>query len=212
MNSDLRKDCPMRHENGNCTVAGGFCTAVNNSICEALHNAYDAGQSAFARRVRQMLPSLPEFSVIDTKTGEYPDLWDIALNEAWAKELIYCDMEGFAIEEDGTLILLDECGKHAYCPEGRFKVAFSMPQVRPEESPPLTVEELKQLPLKEWVWIEAVYPQSGSSSEGAYYRKCSGYALETIFECGYPGWSTCYDYADYGKTWRAYNHPPKKGG
>ena len=41
--TDKRKDCPMRHENGNCTVAGGFCTAVSDSICEALHNAFDCG-------------------------------------------------------------------------------------------------------------------------------------------------------------------------
>lgn len=40
---DFRRNCPMRHENGNCTVAGGFCTAVNDPICEALHNAYDSG-------------------------------------------------------------------------------------------------------------------------------------------------------------------------
>lgn len=38
-----RKDCPMRHENGNCTPAGGFCTAVNDPICTALHNAYECG-------------------------------------------------------------------------------------------------------------------------------------------------------------------------
>jgi hypothetical protein len=38
-----RKDCPMRHENGNCLPAGGFCTSVNDSICEALHNAYNCG-------------------------------------------------------------------------------------------------------------------------------------------------------------------------
>ena len=62
------------------------------------------------------------FDVIDTKTGEYPDLWDIALKEDWAKGLMYCDMEGFAIEEDGTLFLLDECGKFRYCPIGRFEV------------------------------------------------------------------------------------------
>ena len=40
-----RKDCPMRHKNGNCLPAGGFCTAVNDSICEALHNAYECGKS-----------------------------------------------------------------------------------------------------------------------------------------------------------------------
>lgn len=64
------------------------------------------------------------FTVIDVKTGEYPDLWEIALNEEWAKSLMYCDMEGFAIQEDGTLILLDECGGHKYCPEGRFKIVW----------------------------------------------------------------------------------------
>ena len=45
-----RKDCPMRHENGNCTVAGGFCTAVNNPICEALHNAFDCGYRSALRQ------------------------------------------------------------------------------------------------------------------------------------------------------------------
>lgn len=39
-----RKDCPMRHENGNCTAAGGFCTAVNDPICEALRNAFKCGE------------------------------------------------------------------------------------------------------------------------------------------------------------------------
>lgn len=50
---DLRKDCPMRHENGNCAVIGGFCTAVNDPICEGLHNAYDNGYRDAAIRARQ---------------------------------------------------------------------------------------------------------------------------------------------------------------
>ena len=41
---DREKNCPMRHKNGNCLPAGGFCTAVNKSICEALHNAYKTGK------------------------------------------------------------------------------------------------------------------------------------------------------------------------
>ena len=41
---EIRIGCPMRHENGNCLVAGGFCTAVNTTICEALHNAYHTGE------------------------------------------------------------------------------------------------------------------------------------------------------------------------
>lgn len=44
--TEQRKNCPMRHENGNCTAAGGFCTAVNDTICEGLHNAYDCGRRA----------------------------------------------------------------------------------------------------------------------------------------------------------------------
>ena len=64
------------------------------------------------------------FTVIDNQTGKKPDLEKIALEEKWASELVYCDMEGFAIEEDGCLLLLDECGQHAYCPEGRFTVQF----------------------------------------------------------------------------------------
>ena len=63
-----------------------------------------------------------KFTVLDTRTGQEPDLWNIALTEDWAKDLMYCDMEGFALEEDGTLLLLDECGKYAYCPEGRFRI------------------------------------------------------------------------------------------
>lgn len=38
-----RADCPMRHESGNCMPAGGFCTAVNDPICDALQNAYRQG-------------------------------------------------------------------------------------------------------------------------------------------------------------------------
>ena len=48
--TDKRTDCPMRHENGNCTVSGGFCTAVNDPICEALHNAFDCGYRSALRQ------------------------------------------------------------------------------------------------------------------------------------------------------------------
>ena len=68
------------------------------------------------------------FTVIDTKTGQYPDTWEIARKEEWAKCLCYCDIEGFAVEEDGTLVLLDECGKVAYCPEGRFRIIPEPPK------------------------------------------------------------------------------------
>ena len=62
------------------------------------------------------------FCVIDKKTGKEADIYNIALNEEWANHLIYCDMEGFAIQEDGTLVLLDECNNMAYCPFDRFEI------------------------------------------------------------------------------------------
>jgi hypothetical protein len=64
------------------------------------------------------------FTVIDNKTGRYPDCEKIVLNEEWAKHLIYCDIDTFAITEDGGLILLDDCGNCVFCPADRFKVIF----------------------------------------------------------------------------------------
>ena len=64
------------------------------------------------------------FHVTDVLTGKEADPYEIALNEDWAKGLMYCDMEGFAIEEDGSLILVDECGRYEYCPIGRFEVVW----------------------------------------------------------------------------------------
>lgn len=39
------ENCAMRHQNGNCLPAGGFCFCdYNKEICKALHNAYDMGR------------------------------------------------------------------------------------------------------------------------------------------------------------------------
>ena len=70
---------------------------------------------------------IKEFTVIDNNTGKQADQEEIALNEEWADGLMYCDMDGFAIMENGSLILIDECGKYAYCPEGRFTVVENAP-------------------------------------------------------------------------------------
>lgn len=65
-----------------------------------------------------------EFKVIDNNTGKEADIGKIALKEDWAKGLMYCDMQGFAILDDGNLVLLDECGKFEYCPSERFSIQF----------------------------------------------------------------------------------------
>lgn len=74
------------------------------------------------------------FDVIDLQTGKCPDLERIALNEEWAQHLLSCDMEGFHIDEDGTLCLADECGKYAYCPHGRFKIIVEIKDMQADYS------------------------------------------------------------------------------
>lgn len=64
------------------------------------------------------------FTVLDIETGTEPDLEKIAFGEPWAKDLIYCDMEGFVLGADGELYLLDECGNYKPCPSGRFRVVW----------------------------------------------------------------------------------------
>lgn len=71
---------------------------------------------------------MTKFKVIDVMTGVEADPYKIALKEPWAQHLMYCDMEGFAILEDGTLMLTDECGKYEFCPEGRFVVKWEVEQ------------------------------------------------------------------------------------
>lgn len=43
MKYDRKEPCPIRHENGNCTCIGGFCTAVPDPVCEGVRSAYDSG-------------------------------------------------------------------------------------------------------------------------------------------------------------------------
>ena len=70
------------------------------------------------------------FEVIDTKTNKAPDLRQIALTEDWAKGLTYCNMDCFAVDQDGLLVLLDTCGNYVYCPSGRFKTTVFIGEIK----------------------------------------------------------------------------------
>lgn len=78
---------------------------------------------------------------------------------------------------------------------------------------PLTMDEMRQMPIRDWVWIEVLTPDSFRSKEtvSAYYRKYDGYKTDEIFWCGYPGLGFGFDYSDYGKTWLAYRQKPEEG-
>lgn len=62
------------------------------------------------------------------------DLEKIALHEPWARHLVYCDMDCFAILEDGTLVLLDECGNYACPPPDEFTVRWEEGRFERKES------------------------------------------------------------------------------
>lgn len=62
------------------------------------------------------------FDVYDNKTCEVvrsAELTEIS-EEPWASCLFACQLDGFAICEDGSLILTDLCGGYATPPSGRF--------------------------------------------------------------------------------------------
>ena len=68
---------------------------------------------------------MKSIQVIDTKTRVYPDVEQIVTTEEWAKGMIYRETDTFAMTENGNLILLDERGCYAVCPEDRFFVALT---------------------------------------------------------------------------------------
>ncbi len=67
------------------------------------------------------------FKVIDIRTGKEP-IFDHnhIFKEKWFKEsqLIWCDISGWYIDEDGNLCLADDCDNIAYPPANRFKIEF----------------------------------------------------------------------------------------
>ena len=52
------------------------------------------------------------------------DLKEYALHEFKDDGLVYCDMEGWALQDDGGLLLVDECGNFAYADTERYEVRF----------------------------------------------------------------------------------------
>lgn len=74
----------------------------------------------------------PLFRVWDKKKKKWAgelggySLADYALKDPEFKDsgLIYCDMEGFSIDAQGSLYLHDECGHSVPCDSKRFEICF----------------------------------------------------------------------------------------
>lgn len=117
-----------------------------------------------------------KFRVIDKKTGKEADPYEIALHEEWAQRLCYCDMEGFALLEDGTLILVDECGHFEFCdPEG-FKVVFE-----------------EERPHGECKTCKNYIPYREQFSYGLHRYRGDGYCKSTITNAEGQAYINCHD-------------------
>lgn len=75
---------------------------------------------------------LIEFDVIDNGTGREPNCELIAITEEWANNLMPCDIDSFAVTEDGRLVLIDDCGNCSFAPSDRFTVKVDPNSLRPK--------------------------------------------------------------------------------
>ena len=67
---EMRKDCPMRGNLGNCSPVGGFCVdAVSDEICEAVHNAYQQGYGDALILVKELKEEEAEWIYGEDETG-----------------------------------------------------------------------------------------------------------------------------------------------
>lgn len=96
-----------------------------------------------------------------------------------------------------------------------FSVIRSALQEQTMPRLPLTVEELKTMPLQKWVWIEILVPSKWDilqEPRSAYYKKVEGVTPGETFTCGYPGLLYGFDYDKYGEEWLAYHLEPSAEG
>ena len=68
------------------------------------------------------------FKVIETLTGKEPT--DEVINDIAIKGgLMEMDIDQFYVGEDGSLVLVDDCGNMTYCDTERFKVVAESEEV-----------------------------------------------------------------------------------
>ncbi len=68
------------------------------------------------------------FKIIDNNTGKEPTA-KVIDNIAIEGGLVRNDIEQFYVGEDGSLILVDDCGNITYCDATRFKVVVESEEV-----------------------------------------------------------------------------------
>lgn len=71
---------------------------------------------------------------------------------------------------------------------------------------PLTIEQLKELQVGDWVWIIVLsFDGVNNPHKGDYYR-IHPYLMDGELSCGWRGYTTAFKYSDYGDKWLAYKN------
>lgn len=102
-----RKNCPLRHQNGNCLAIGGFCTAVCGEICYGLLNAYDHGKNDALELLKAQEPVEPILALND---GEH-ELWQCGNCKVavFTRGTEYCHNCGKIVKWDDCYELVVRC-------------------------------------------------------------------------------------------------------
>ena len=87
--TDSRENCPIRHKNGTCSCIGGFCTSVNDNICQGLRNAYDRGKFEAKGKLSHIMLVESDRYIGGTTIGKYVAVFDDRkISEAEVREFI----------------------------------------------------------------------------------------------------------------------------
>ena len=69
------------------------------------------------------------YEIIDTRTGERANAYEL-VQEPWAEKTRGCGWPALAIDEDGDVMLTDDCGNYDMVPEGRAEVRLVIDKER----------------------------------------------------------------------------------
>lgn len=175
---DLRKECPMRHENGNCTVIGGFCTAVNDPICLGLHNAYELGCYNAALRLKQE-PKFYEHAPVKQYDGLKQKYLVI---KADTGELV---KNCFVLRPDRDLAAVTALRAYVEATDNETLAADIINWVGADGNAALTQEDLNRMHFDK-VWLSyGSDPDHGEDGEWAVVIYGQIYSIETLDGSGF---------------------------
>ena len=95
----------------------------------------------------------------------------------------------------------------------RMAISILRARTDPPPNDPLTLEELREMGLFEWLWVEVIHPTKSQllrEVESAYYQVFEDYTDGDAICCGWPGLIHDFAYEDYGKNWLAYRRKPEE--